>query len=68
MINLSKQKSRNNFLYIPLINEETNFVRLRKFCTLCAVSLKPVRLHILENKVEYSQNALQYVRDLENGF
>ena len=40
-----------------LINEETSFVRLRKFRTSCAVSTKSVTLHILWHEAESSQNA-----------
>ena len=50
-------------LYVFLIYEETSFVCLRKFCRLWAVSAKYVRLHILENEVESSQNALHYIQN-----
>ena len=49
------------YIHVSLIYEETSFVRLRKFRTLWAVSAKYVRLHILGNEVESSQNALHYI-------
>ena len=50
-------------MYVSLIYEETSFVHLRKFRTLWAVSAKYVRLHILGNEVESSQNTLHYIQN-----
>ena len=50
-------------IYISLIYEETSFFCLRKFCTFWAVLAKYLRLHILEDEVESSQNALYYIQN-----
>ena len=46
-----------------LINEETSFAQLRKFRILWTVLTKSVRLNILQNEVESSQNASQYIQN-----
>ena len=46
-----------------LINEETSFAQLRKFRILWTVLTKSVRLNILQNEVESSQNASQYTQN-----
>ena len=41
--------------------KETRFVLLGKFCKLCAVPAKSVRLHIIGNNIEPLQNASHYL-------
>ena len=55
---LIQTKSQNNFfqIYISAINEKIGFICSRKLCTFCAVSTKSVRLDLLRNELESSQN------------
>lgn len=46
------------------MNEENSFIHLRKLCSFCAMSTKPVRkLQMLGNEVESSQNASYYIQN-----
>ena len=59
----SNKNHKITFLYVSLINEETSFVRLRKYHTFWAVTTKSVISNVLENEVESSQNASQYIQN-----